>query len=90
MSTDLYHSDTEHFSALPHSSTNEHKRNALPAELGLWAAASCGMTAMANALNSRVTLEAIASSICKKRGVAALPNNNECYDSVEEFDKLMT
>jgi hypothetical protein len=60
MSTDLYHSETEHFSALPHSSTNEHKRNAVPAELCLWAAASCGTAAMTNALNSRVTLQTIA------------------------------
>jgi hypothetical protein len=58
-STDLYQSDTEHFSAFLHSSTNAHNRNALPTELCLWAPACCVPAAMNKALNSKMILEAI-------------------------------
>jgi hypothetical protein len=74
ISTDLYQSETEHFSAFPHSSTNAHNRSALPTELCLWAPACCVPATMNRALNSKMTLEAIAFSICKlTQGTAQLP-----------------
>ena len=61
ISTDLYQSETEHFSvASPHPSTNAHNRNALPTELCLWAPTCCVPATMNRALNSKMTLEAIA------------------------------